>query len=123
MAHDVVTFLAWAANPEMAQRKQIGVRGCCSSCHDRPDLRGEAQGLGRRALRPLSAADDASPVIGIIGGSGLYDIDGLEDKAWRQVEHALGHAVRRAAVRPARRRAVRVPAAAWARASAVARRI
>ena len=26
MAHDVVTFLAWAANPEMVQRKQIGVR-------------------------------------------------------------------------------------------------
>lgn len=26
MAHDVVTFLEWAANPEMVQRKQIGVR-------------------------------------------------------------------------------------------------
>ena len=26
MAHDVVTFLAWAANPEMVERKQIGVR-------------------------------------------------------------------------------------------------
>jgi ubiquinol-cytochrome c reductase cytochrome c1 subunit len=26
MAHDVVTFLAWSANPEMAQRKQMGVR-------------------------------------------------------------------------------------------------
>ena len=26
------------------------------------------------------------PVIGIIGGSGLYDIDGLEDKSWRRVE-------------------------------------
>ena len=25
-AHDVATFLAWAANPEMVQRKQIGVR-------------------------------------------------------------------------------------------------
>src|SRR3954468_3678650 len=24
------------------------------------------------------------PVIGIIGGSGIYDIEGLEDKAWRQ---------------------------------------
>ena len=30
------------------------------------------------------------PVIGIIGGSGLYDIDGLEDKAWRQVETPWG---------------------------------
>ena len=26
MAHDVVTFLAWAANPEMVQRRQMGVR-------------------------------------------------------------------------------------------------
>ncbi|HQT77559.1 MAG: cytochrome c1 [Rhodospirillales bacterium 20-64-7] len=25
-AHDVVTFLSWAANPEMVERKQIGVR-------------------------------------------------------------------------------------------------
>jgi 5'-methylthioadenosine phosphorylase len=30
------------------------------------------------------------PVIGIIGGSGLYDIDGLEDKAWRRVETPWG---------------------------------
>ncbi len=26
------------------------------------------------------------PVIGLIGGSGLYDIDGLEEKEWRRVE-------------------------------------
>jgi 5'-methylthioadenosine phosphorylase len=30
------------------------------------------------------------PVIGIIGGSGLYDIDGLEDKFWRRVETPWG---------------------------------
>lgn len=30
------------------------------------------------------------PVIGIIGGSGLYDIDGLEDKAWRHVPTPWG---------------------------------
>jgi 5'-methylthioadenosine phosphorylase len=30
------------------------------------------------------------PVIGIIGGSGLYDIDGLEDKTWRRVETPWG---------------------------------
>jgi 5'-methylthioadenosine phosphorylase len=30
------------------------------------------------------------PVIGIIGGSGLYDIDGLEDKVWQQVETPWG---------------------------------
>ena len=27
----------------------------------------------------------ARPMIGIIGGSGLYDVDGLQDKEWRQV--------------------------------------
>ena len=30
------------------------------------------------------------PVIGIIGGSGLYDIDGLEDKTWKTVETPWG---------------------------------
>jgi 5'-methylthioadenosine phosphorylase len=30
------------------------------------------------------------PVIGIIGGSGLYDIDGLEDKSWQRVETPWG---------------------------------
>jgi 5'-methylthioadenosine phosphorylase len=30
------------------------------------------------------------PVIGIIGGSGLYDIDGLEDKTWKKVETPWG---------------------------------
>ncbi len=30
------------------------------------------------------------PVIGIIGGSGLYDIDGLEDKVWRAVDTPWG---------------------------------
>ena len=30
------------------------------------------------------------PVIGIIGGSGLYDIDGIEDKSWRHVPTPWG---------------------------------
>jgi 5'-methylthioadenosine phosphorylase len=30
------------------------------------------------------------PVIGIIGGSGLYDIDGLEEKTWKRVETPWG---------------------------------
>ena len=30
------------------------------------------------------------PVIGIIGGSGIYDIDGLENKAWRTVSTPWG---------------------------------
>src|SRR3954453_1705229 len=30
------------------------------------------------------------PVIGVIGGSGIYDIEGLEDKAWRQVATPWG---------------------------------
>ena len=32
----------------------------------------------------------AGPVIGIIGGSGLYQIDGLDDVEWRRVESPFG---------------------------------
>jgi 5'-methylthioadenosine phosphorylase len=31
-----------------------------------------------------------SPVIGVLGGSGVYDIDGLTDKRWVKVESAFG---------------------------------
>jgi 5'-methylthioadenosine phosphorylase len=37
-----------------------------------------------------SDATSVQPVIGIIGGSGLYDIDGLENKAWRKVHTPWG---------------------------------
>ena len=42
--------------------------------------------------RRLSVVGDqlVEPVIGIVGGSGLYDIDGLEEKAWRQVATPWG---------------------------------
>ena len=30
------------------------------------------------------------PVIGVLGGSGLYDIDGLEQQRWRQVDSPFG---------------------------------
>jgi 5'-methylthioadenosine phosphorylase len=32
----------------------------------------------------------AAPVIGIIGGSGVYDIEGLEQRAWREIESPFG---------------------------------
>jgi len=35
-------------------------------------------------------ADLVEPVIGLIGGSGLYDIDGLEERRWEQVETPWG---------------------------------
>lgn len=35
-------------------------------------------------------SDVRQPVIGIIGGSGLYEIGGLEDKQWRRVETPWG---------------------------------
>src|ERR1700686_1850587 len=40
---------------------------------------------------PTSTTDPViQPVVGIIGGSGLYDVDGLEDKTWRRVETPWG---------------------------------
>ncbi|BCK76305.1 5'-methylthioadenosine phosphorylase [Acetobacter aceti NRIC 0242] len=37
-----------------------------------------------------SPAPEIKPVIGIIGGSGLYDIAGLENKEWRRVDTPWG---------------------------------
>nr|WP_320133678.1 S-methyl-5'-thioadenosine phosphorylase [uncultured Holophaga sp.] len=37
-------------------------------------------------------AGDRTPVIGVIGGSGVYDIDGLEDRRWVRVESPWGEA-------------------------------
>ena len=38
----------------------------------------------------MSGPDRVEPVIGLIGGSGLYDIEGLADKQWREVETPWG---------------------------------
>jgi 5'-methylthioadenosine phosphorylase len=35
-------------------------------------------------------SDSITPVLGLIGGSGLYDIPGLEDREWRRVESPWG---------------------------------
>ncbi|WP_159999965.1 S-methyl-5'-thioadenosine phosphorylase [Roseomonas sp. 18066] len=37
-------------------------------------------------------SDTFEPVIGLIGGSGLYDIDGLEDRQWKRIESPWGEA-------------------------------
>ena len=39
---------------------------------------------------PDGAMETLEPLVGIIGGSGLYDIDGLEEKEWRRVETPWG---------------------------------
>jgi 5'-methylthioadenosine phosphorylase len=39
---------------------------------------------------PAASPELTEPVIGIIGGSGLYDIDGLEEKTWKRVETPWG---------------------------------
>jgi 5'-methylthioadenosine phosphorylase len=36
------------------------------------------------------AVDNQSPVLGIIGGSGVYDIDGLTNKRWQRVASSFG---------------------------------
>ena len=37
-----------------------------------------------------SSPSPVSPVIGVIGGSGVYDIEGLTDTQWRAVETPFG---------------------------------
>ena len=34
--------------------------------------------------------DSIEPVIGLIGGSGVYDIEGLEEREWRRVHTPWG---------------------------------
>ena len=38
----------------------------------------------------MTSQHSVPPVLGIIGGSGIYDIDGLENKTWRKVETPFG---------------------------------
>lgn len=38
----------------------------------------------------MAEENHVEPVIGVIGGSGLYEIDGLENKEWRQCETPWG---------------------------------
>jgi 5'-methylthioadenosine phosphorylase len=38
----------------------------------------------------MSPPGAAAPVIGVLGGSGVYDIDGLSNKRWRKVESPFG---------------------------------
>ncbi|OYV85033.1 MAG: methylthioadenosine phosphorylase, partial [Acidiphilium sp. 21-68-69] len=40
----------------------------------------------------MSPAEPRRPVIGVIGGSGLYDIEGIEDKRWERVATPWGEA-------------------------------
>jgi len=38
----------------------------------------------------MSAEPGTPPVIGVIGGSGIYEVDGLENAEWRRVESPFG---------------------------------
>lgn len=41
-------------------------------------------------MSQTAPSETIEPVIGLIGGSGLYDIDGLQDREWRRVESPWG---------------------------------
>jgi len=41
-------------------------------------------------MEPPAMASSSPPVIGVIGGSGLYQIDGLSDVEWRRVDSPFG---------------------------------
>ena len=38
----------------------------------------------------MSSSGATSPVIGVLGGSGVYDIDGLADRRWVKVDSPFG---------------------------------
>ena len=72
MSHDVVTFLAWAGNPELVERKQMGVRWVSVLRCIMTGLTYAVKrtGLGRRGSLTGWSPTMIQPVIGIIGGSG-----------------------------------------------------
>src|SRR5580704_15578359 len=52
---------------------------------------GRSAGSGPPCTEPAQKDPNMSgPVIGIIGGSGLYEIDGLADVEWRRVRSPFG---------------------------------
>ena len=59
-------------------------------------------------------------VLGIVGGSGFYNLPGIENPHWEKVVEPVGRALRRDPVRRDRRPAVPLPAAARARPSHLA---
>ena len=44
----------------------------------------------------------SGPAIGVIGGSGLYELEGLTDVRWQRVRTPFGDPVRRVLHRPLR---------------------
>ena len=41
-------------------------------------------------MAPVSSSLASLPVIGVLGGSGVYDIDGLSGKRWVKVDSPFG---------------------------------
>ena len=106
-AHDVATFLAWASDPKMEERKQMGFRVliflvalrrvCCSCAYRRSGptstdlcrrLRSRALPNGRPEMLKGRVLQEApffmtKTVLGVIGGSGVYEIPGLENPRGR----------------------------------------
>jgi 5'-methylthioadenosine phosphorylase len=47
-------------------------------------------GFSQRGTAAMSSSSASPPVIGVLGGSGVYDIDGLSDKRWVRVDSPFG---------------------------------
>ena len=87
MAHDVVSFLELGRGAQPRRPSPHRAQGDpFLDRRRRRVLRDEAQDLGTGSL----TARMAGAVIGIIGGSGLDQIDGLADVEWRRVESPFG---------------------------------
>jgi len=76
MAHDVTTFLAWAAEPTLEERKRTGwkVMIFLPVCAGVFRLKRKIWADPTDGSGPVQVS--SATVIGIIGGSGIYQIDG-----------------------------------------------
>jgi len=76
----------------------VTITGVTADPHVRRDRGGDGREIEARR------AGQRRPVVGVIGGSGLYELEGLQDARWVKDEDALRRAVRCLSRGPARRR-------------------
>ena len=91
-AKDGAAFLMWAAEPSLDARKRprLPPGHDFSPGADGPRLSFQKEGLGPRPLNQSMTPASGKAVLGIIGGSGIYDLPGLENVVETRVASPWG---------------------------------